>query len=185
MPRLPEILDRNALPPDKQQIFDYLASTRGSVRVPFSVVLNSPEVAARVSHLGTYLRFESSLPKAVTELATLAVARHFDSAHEWGMHAGFAKEAGVSDMAIDAVGRDIALGEEISRDEAFPVRFAREFLLTHSIAADTFEEARRRYGDTGAIDLAATVGYYVMMACLLAAIEVIPPPTLPSLPERG
>jgi 4-carboxymuconolactone decarboxylase len=183
MPRLPEILDRNALPPDKQHIYDYLASTRGSVRVPFSVVLNSPDVAERVSHLGSYLRFESFLPKAVTELATLAVARHYDSAHEWGMHSGFAREAGVSEQAIDTVGRGLN-PDVLSPDEAFPVRFANEFLNGHSITSATFEEARRRYGDKGAIDLAATVGYYVMMACLIAAIEVTPPPTLPALPQR-
>ena len=45
MPRLPEVLDKNALPADKQHIHDYLASTRGAVRLPFSAVLNNPELS--------------------------------------------------------------------------------------------------------------------------------------------
>src|SRR5437868_846360 len=103
MPRLPEILDRNQLPEDQRDLFDYLAGTRGSVRMPFSVVAHSPEVARRVSHLGTYLRFECKIPAKVNELAICEVGREFDSRHEYYAHSRLARDAGASDEALDAI----------------------------------------------------------------------------------
>src|SRR6266571_3024169 len=127
MPRLPEVPTKEALPPEQQDLWDYLAQTRGSVRIPFSIILNSPEACRRISHLGTYIRFESSIPNSVTELATLTVAREFDCAHEWAQHTNFAREAGVSEDAIAAIGHNRAL-DALNADEALPVAFARELL---------------------------------------------------------
>ena len=181
MPRLPEILDRNALPEDKRDIYDYLAGSRGSVRLPFSAVLNAPEVCRRVSNLGGYIRFESSLPNSVMELATITVAREFNSAHEWAMHTGFARDAGASEAAIEAVAhrRDTA---GLPREESLPIRYARELLQDKKLSDATLEEARELYGNQGVVELSATVGYYAMMACLIATIDIVPPENAPKLP---
>jgi 4-carboxymuconolactone decarboxylase len=182
MPRLPEVLDPNALPEDKRELFEYLARTRGSVRPPFSIVMNSPEAAERISHLGGYIRFESNLPKAATELATLVASRQYDCRHEWHMHTGFAREAGVSEAAIQAIGHRKSL-EGLSDEEALPIRYSRELLEQHAVSDETFAAARQRYGDAGVIDLTAAVGYYCLMACILNALEVIPPSTAEQLPD--
>ena len=71
MPRLPEIKTKEHLPLEHQDLIEYLAGTRGSVRIPFSVVLNSPEACRRIAHLGSYIRFESSVPQKVLELAVI------------------------------------------------------------------------------------------------------------------
>ena len=181
MPRLPEIKDRDALPESHRDLYDYLASTRGSVRMPFSIILNSPEACRRISHLGTYLRFESSISNAATELATLTVAREFDCRWEWAQHSLLARQAGVSDAALDAVGarREV---DELSREEALPVKYARELLHDHQASDGTFAAVVEMYGTQGAVDLTATIGYYAMMAQLLNALEVIPPAEAIQLP---
>jgi len=46
----------------------------------------------------------------------------------------------------------------------------------------TFEAVRRRYGDQGVIDLAATVGYYAMIGALFNALAIEPSPEAPKLP---
>ena len=86
MPRLPEVKTKEQLPPEHQDLIEYLAGTRGSVRIPFSVVLNSPEACRRISHLGSYIRFESSVPQKVLELAVITVAREFEAGWEWAQH---------------------------------------------------------------------------------------------------
>src|SRR5581483_3413225 len=86
MPRLPEVTDRDSLPEDKRFAFDYLAETRGGVRLPFSVILNHPEVCYRVAHVGSFARFESSLPREVIETATCVAAREFECNFEWAAH---------------------------------------------------------------------------------------------------
>ncbi len=181
MPRLPEVLDRDQLPEDQRDLFDYLAETRGSVRVPFSLILNSPETARRISHLGTFLRFESSLPQVVTELAVLTTALEFDCRHEWAAHTRLAKEAGISDSTIAIIGSRRPL-TELSEEDALPVRFARELLQEHAASEAAFDSALQRFGNDGIIELTATIGYYGMLACLLNALEVIPPETSPQMP---
>jgi 4-carboxymuconolactone decarboxylase len=116
------------------------------------------------------------------ELATLSVAREFDCAHEWAQHTRFAREAGASDAAIDAIGHRHGT-EALSEEEALPIRYARELLQQKRVSDATFAAAKERYGTQGAIDLTATVGYYSLMACLLNALEVIPPPEATQLPK--
>jgi 4-carboxymuconolactone decarboxylase len=182
MPRFAEVTSREALPVEQRDLWDYLASTRGSVRPPFSIIMNSPEACRRISHLGTYIRFESSIPKAATELATLAVAREYDCGHEWAMHTNFAREAGVSEGAIEAIGHRTRV-EKLAIEEALPITFARELLREHRLDDQTFTAARERYGDQGVIDLSATVGYYALMANVLNTIELVPPPEANQLPK--
>ena len=157
MPRLPELTNRDAIPEQARAAFDYLAETRGNVRLPFSVVLNAPEICQRVAHVGTYCRFESSLPGDVVELATLTAAREFDAAFEWAAHVPQAKQKGVSQEAIDAIGLKRPL-DGLKEDEALPVRCAREILHDHRLQDSTFETAKRRYGERGVIELIALAG---------------------------
>src|SRR3989304_9820634 len=105
MPRLPEILDRDALPEDKREVFDYRPKTRGGARLPFSPLLHSPEVTQRVAHGGTYIRFESGLPAKDRELAVLTAARELDVAFEWAAHVRAAPGVGISHAAVDAIAR--------------------------------------------------------------------------------
>jgi 4-carboxymuconolactone decarboxylase len=181
MARLPEITDREALPEDKRSVHDYLAKTRGAVRLPFSAILTNPELTYRVAHLGSYVRFESSLPDKVRELAILAAAREFDVRFEWAGHARFAPEAGVSRETIDLIANKqdaTALGDE----DAFPVLFAQALLRQHRLSDELFTEAQQRFGDSGAIELMTTVGYYAMLGCLLNGLEIEPAPDAPQLP---
>ncbi len=180
MARLPELSDRDALSPEAQEAFDAIAGSRGSVRGPFAMLLHSPEVAERVAHLGAYLRFGSQLPDAERELAIITTARVFDCDYEWAAHARIAREAGVGDEAISAVANGELAG--LSDDEKVVVEFARELLEQHRVSDAVFERARSSFGESGVIELTATVGYYAMIACVLNVTEIEPPAGSPKLP---
>ena len=77
MARIPQITQRGEVSEDMARHFDSIASSRGRVSGPFSVLLNSPEVAGRAAHLGAYIRFESTLAPAVRELAIITTSREF------------------------------------------------------------------------------------------------------------
>ncbi len=173
MPRLPEILDPNQLPENQRDLFEYLAGTRGSVRIPFSIVMNSPEAARRVSHLGTFLRFESAIPRNISEIAICTTAREFDCQHEWLAHSRLARENGVSDGTIDVIANRRPV-DSLPEEERLPIQMARELLHDHAVKDETFATAQQRYGNSGAVDLIATVGYYGLMACLLNGLGIIP-----------
>jgi 4-carboxymuconolactone decarboxylase len=182
MPRLPEVLDRNALPEDKREIHDYLAKTRGAVRLPFSAFLNNPELTYRIAHVGSYIRFDGTLPDKTRELAILAAAREMDARFEWAGHARLARELGISDSTLDAIANRKA-PEGLSEDEALPVRVAQQLLRQHHLSDADFDAARSKFGDAGVVELLGTVGYYSLMACVLNGLEIEPAADAPQLPR--
>ena len=181
MARLPEITDKQDMPPDKRPIFDQIASSRGRIGFPFSLLLNSPEVAGRTAHLGSYIRFESVLSPVNRELAIITTSREFDCRFEWAFHAPLALEAGVRREAIDVVANHGDL-DSLTADEAMIIGYGRELFRDHRVSDETFRIARARIGDKGITELTATFGYYAMLACTLNALEAEPPADRPRLP---
>lgn len=172
MPRLPEVT-RDHLSPDEQAIYDTIAASRGSVRGPFAALMHSPDVAGRAAHVGSYVRFETTVPRAPLELAILTIARHWDASYEWTAHEVQARDAGVRDEAIAAI-RDRKAPEGLTDDEALTVRFAMELLQDHKVSDATFNAVKDALGLRGVTDLTITVGYYSMISCVLNGMEMLP-----------
>lgn len=182
MPRLPEVLDRDALPEEQRHIHDYLAQTRGAVRLPFSAVLNNAELTYRIAHLGSYIRFDSTLPERIREVAILAAAREVDARFEWAGHVRLAREIGVSDAVIDAIANRTA-PDGLDEDDALAVSVAQQLLRNHELSDESFAAAQSKYGDAGAIELIGTVGYYALMGCVLNGLQIEPAADAPQLPK--
>ena len=181
MTRIPQITERDQVADRHQPIFDAISESRGRVSGPFSVLLNSPEVAGRAAHLGSYIRFESKLTAQQRELAIITAAREFDCQYEWSAHEVMARNAGVRDDAIKAVANRTAL-ESLTEDEATIISYGRQLFGDHRVSDSTFDAARQLLGDQGVTDLTATYGYYGMLACALNAFQVEPAPGTPRLP---
>ena len=180
MSRIPGV-QREDLPPDQQHHFDYIAGNRPEVRGPFPILLNSPDVASRIAHVGTYIRFETSLDAAVRELAIITTARAWDCQYEWTMHEPFAREAGVRAEAITAV-RDRTAPQGLTQDEAVIFDYVDSLLRNRRVPRDTFEKALAMLGRQGITDLTTTAGYYSLLACVLDSFAVNPdtPALLPN-----
>lgn len=144
--------------------------------------MNSPEVAGRVGHVGSYVRFESTLPGMDRELAIITTAREFDCGYEWAAHARLAREEGVREEVISVVAdRGDLVG--LTDVEANIVQFCREMFRDHRVSDATFEAARKRYGNKGVTDLVGTMGYYGLLASALNTFEVQPASDAEKLPQ--
>ena len=169
------MITKEDLPEDKRHVWDQIAGSRGGVRGPFQVLLNSPEVASRATHLGTYLRYEGVLDGAIRELAIVSTAREFDAQVEWAAHTPLALKEGATQAAIDAV-RDRKSLEGLSDQEATVIQYCRELFGKKRVAQATFDKALELFGVQGLTELTVTMGYYSMIACCLNAFEVEPSP---------
>lgn len=176
MARIPGITKKEELATVHHHVFDAIAESRGEVRGPFTMLLHSPELASRVAHLGAHVRFDANLDGKLKELVILTVARELDCQFEWSMHATLARKAGVSDACVDAIA-DHREPEDISGDETNVRAYVRELLRTHRVSAPTFAAVEKWLGPAGCVELSGFVGYYVMLACVLNALEVDPAPT--------
>ena len=175
MPRLSEV-SRDSLSPDNQKAYDSIAASRGEVRGPFAAIMHSPEIASRVAHTGTYVRFETTVPKQQNELAILTVARHWDADYEWVAHEIQAKEAGARLEAISAIGNRTA-PSGLTDEEGLTVKFALELLNDHKVSDATFNAVKDKLGEQGVTDLTVTVGYYSLISCVLNSMEMKPDKT--------
>ena len=154
---------------------------------PYSILLRSPILAERYLGMTDYLRFETSLPHRLNELAILIQARLWDAQYEWWAHHPIAMRAGVSPQVADAI-RDGKRPTFTNADEEVVYDVCIELLRDRHLTDATFERAKERLGEQPTIDLVAVAGFYVMVSTVLIAGRVAVPdggkPPLPVLLKK-
>ncbi len=171
MARIATITRKEELGPDGQKIHDAIAQSRGVVGGPWLALLHSPEMAGRTMHLGSYVRFESSLDHKVVEFTALVAARELDCKHEWAAHINHGTKAGIPVETIRLVHAQRG-AESFSTEDAQIVSFVREMIHGHRVSEPTFQAIYARFGDQGMVELTATIGYYAMLACTLNTFDL-------------
>jgi 4-carboxymuconolactone decarboxylase len=170
MARLPSITSKDQVAAKDHAVFDSIVASRGAVQGPFTMFLNSPELAGRVAHLGAYVRFEGSLDMRVRVLAAMTAAREFEAVYVWGAQAGGARRQGVPETTITAIRENHSRG--IPPQDAEIVDFTRQLLRKHRIDDATANRLRTRFGDDGFIQLTGAIGYYSLLAMTVNACEL-------------
>ena len=170
MARLPNV-NRDELKPEDQQYFDEIVGSRGSVRGPYGILLHSPQLAARVAHTGTFVRFEFDVPEALKELVIITTAREVTSQYEFSAHARLAREAGVSEETIQAIAKGTA-PQGLSGDEEILVRYTKELVKDHKISDATFNAVRDRFGVQDTVNFTGLIGHYLLVGQILLAFDV-------------
>src|SRR5437868_6438773 len=113
MSRLP-YLRRDDLDDQGREVWDSLAESRGATIVndqgglvgPFNAWVHAPGVGRRIADLGATLRFQTSIDRRLLELAIITVGAQWKAEFEWWAHRRMAREHGVTDDVIAAIGRD-------------------------------------------------------------------------------
>ena len=171
MSRLP-LLESDKLAPDQRRVYDAIASgPRGGVRGPFLALIHVPELTDRIQHLGEYLRFGTSFPPRLSELAILVTARHYTCQYEWQAHAPYALKGGLARSIIDAI-RERRRPDAMQPDEVAVYEFTTELLGNGKVSDVAYDRAVKAFGTRGAVELGALIGYYIMMGMTLLAHEV-------------
>ena len=187
MPRItlptPEQMDA-----DQRRVYDRIVSgRRGKIQGPLRAALHSAELADRWQALGELLRYNTTLPPRLSELAILITGRTCQSPFEWYAHRIEAEKVGVEPQVIEAI-----LAEQwpqgLSTEDEIVLRFANELNRFKSVSDATYAQALARFGERTVVELTALVGYYTMVAMTLNAHEIPLPegvaPAFP-LPQKG
>jgi 4-carboxymuconolactone decarboxylase len=129
-----------------------------------------------------YLRFGTSLPHRLNELAILIEARLWDAQYEWWAHYPIALKAGLSQAVADDI-RDGRRPTSMQPDEEVVYDVCIELLRDRNLTDATFSRAKEMLGEQPTIDLIAVAGFYVMVSSVLIAGRVgIPDGSKPPLP---
>ncbi len=183
-----ETLTLEAMSPDQRRVADrILAGPRGSLQGPFQALLRSPGLADPVQQVGEHIRFNSSVPRKLNELAILVTARAWSSQFEWYAHHRMALDAGLDPAIAEAVAEG-RRPNGMSPDEALVHNFARSLLASGGASLEMTDAVRERFGEGGLVDLTGAVGFYCLISLVLNVARVPVPdgvePPLKPLPNQ-
>jgi 4-carboxymuconolactone decarboxylase len=191
-PRFPQLTPERLDAEQQRVAAEILKVSSGGLGGPYNFLLRSPVLADRVLKLADYLRFNTSVPRRLNEMAILIQARLWTAQYEWWAHHPLALKAGLAPAIAEAlkVGRR---PEGMQPDEAAVYDFCVELSKRQAVSDATFERARTLLGEQQVVDLVALTGFYAQVSMILNVAEAgIPgggaPPLAPMddpLPPAG
>jgi 4-carboxymuconolactone decarboxylase len=142
---------------------------------PYNPMLRSPVLGQKMFDLLHYLRWETSVPLKLNELAILIIGRQWRSQIEWLAHAPLALKAGLSPNII----AELKTGKrpsDMPAEESVVYDFVTELTTEHKVSDTTFGRARQILGEQQVVDLTTVAGTYITIAMILAMSEQTVPP---------
>jgi len=138
---------------------------------PFNAWMRSPELGMRLQAVGEFVRFKTSIPQRLNELAILVTAREWTSQYEWYAHHSLAMKAGLNPQIAEelAAGKRPAIMKD---DEAAVYDFCIQLHRNKKVDDATFARAKALFGEQGVVDLIGVSGYYTAVSMTLNVAKV-------------
>ncbi|HEX2940894.1 MAG TPA: carboxymuconolactone decarboxylase family protein [Rhodopila sp.] len=167
------VLTPETMTEEQRAVVDAIQSgPRGAgLRGPFNALLRSPQLCDLVQRVGAYVRFGSSIPAPLNELAICMAGRKWGAQYEFYAHRRLGIDAGLNPAILDAV----ALGRrpaDMSGDEILVYDFVSELLATGQVSDRAYNPVLDRFGERGVMDLVGAVGYYSLVSMVLNVAQV-------------
>jgi 4-carboxymuconolactone decarboxylase len=167
------VLTPEEMTDEQRAVVDAIQSgPRGAgLRGPFNALLRSPALCDLVQRVGAYVRFGSSIPAPLNELAICMAGRKWGAQYEFYAHRRLGIEAGLNASVLDAV----AAGNrpaEMSGEETLVYEFVTDLLSTGAVTDARYGAVLERFGERGVMDLVGAVGYYSLVSMVLNVAQV-------------
>jgi 4-carboxymuconolactone decarboxylase len=172
--------------PEQKQVHDEaVQGRRGHAPAPIIAWLRTPEFARRAQKLGEFLRYETSLPPRLSELAILITARFWTAHYEWRAHKQEALKAGVNPDVVAAIAS--RRRPEFSTDkEAAVYEIATSLLNSGLVPEAVYRQGVAVLGEKAVVELVGLLGYYTLVSFTLNAFEInLPEAIEPELLDKG
>ena len=138
---------------------------------PFNAWMRSPEFGMRIQAVGEHIRFKSSIPKHLNELAILITAREWTSQYEWYAHHALAMKAGLDPKIAEAVAEG-KRPASMKDDEAAVYDFCTQLHRARKVDDANFKRVKALFGEQGVVDLIGVSGYYTAVSMTLNVAQV-------------
>jgi 4-carboxymuconolactone decarboxylase len=137
---------------------------------PYRAYIRSPDLAPRLSALSDYLRWNTSLPPRLSELAILITARQWTAQYEWFAHYPLALKGGLDPKIVG----DIAAGnrpDNMKDDEAALYDLAMALYRDKKVTDAVYKAALDKFGERGIMDIIGIIGYYDLVSMTLITMQ--------------
>ena len=181
MPRVAPITGKSDVPAEHHAVVDAVVNVFGNVRGPFSMLLHSPKLAARLLPLVTFFRDESVVAPTLRSVAILAAVREREAAYVWSAQVGAARRNGVREEVIDLLRAKGDPGP-LPAEEREIVTYTRQLMRTNRVEQAAFDALKNRHGVPWLVELTAVANYFAMLSGVVNAFEVAAPADGDKLP---
>ena len=171
-------LQPTELSPEQQALADQInngprGNNRGDIATvgPFGVWLRAPAIGQAAQALGSAVRFNSSLPENVKEVAICTVGAHYQAKFEFAAHGALARRADVAPEVVEAL-RVNGNPSFSDAGEALAWKVTRALLIEHRIEQPLYDTASEHFGEQALVELVTTIGYYCAISLTLNAFDV-------------
>jgi 4-carboxymuconolactone decarboxylase len=150
---------------------EVVAGVRGRMPAPMRAWIHSPEMAGHTQKLGAFLRYHTSLPPALSELAILVTARYWTSHYEWYAHKREGLKAGLDPAIVAAVAerREPAFSDPAQR---LVFEYSKSLHETKVVSQPLHDAAVAALGERGVVELVGILGYYGLVSMTLNAFDI-------------
>src|SRR3954462_4741336 len=125
MPRI-SLFPTDSMTPEQRTVHDRIVSgPRGRIQGPLRAALHNPELADKWQALGALLRYGTTLPPRLSEIAILVTGRARRPPFEWYAHRIEAEKAGIEAPMIEALLAQVEPAQ-MSEEDALVWRYAAE-----------------------------------------------------------
>jgi 4-carboxymuconolactone decarboxylase len=185
MPRIP-LVSEDKLTPEQKPVYDSIVGNKdrgGRLPAPYRIALHQPEFTAILEKMGGLMRYRTTLPKQINEMAIIITGRYWTCQTEWVAHAPIAIKNGLSEDVAEAI-RTGKRPKFDKADEEAAYDYCMELHNTKFVSAATHKRVLEHFGIQGMIELTGLIGYYTTVAMLLNSqeYELAPGVTPPLLP---
>ncbi len=135
---------------------------------PFNTYARSPALGILLLQVSDFVRFNSSLPPRLSELAIMIAARQWSQLYEWRAHYPLAIKGGLDRQILV----DLGAGKRpqgMQDDEAALYDYCTELYRDRNVSDATFKAAVTHFGERGVMDVIGIIGYYDIVSMALIA----------------
>ena len=171
MSRLPPIA-KDDMTPAQQAVSDAItAGPRGEVRGPFIPLLHNPDAANAVQQMGSFLRFNGTLPGDLREMVILMTARQWSAQYEWFAHYKIALDEGLDAGIADAIAKRQTPAFDDAR-LASVYAFVSAMYQTHQVDDATYAATAAHLSSAEMVELIVLCGHYHTISMVLNGFNV-------------
>ena len=137
---------------------------------PYRAYIRNPDLAPKLSNLSDYLRWNTSLPPRLSEMAILITARHWTAQYEWTAHYPLAMKGGLDPKIADAIARGTR-PDGMKDDEAALYDLGIAHYRDRKVSDAVYKAALEKFGERGIMDIVGIMGYYDLVSMTLITMQ--------------
>jgi 4-carboxymuconolactone decarboxylase len=140
------------------------------VNPPYRAYIYNPDLANRLTAMSEYLRWNTSLPPRLSELAILITARQWTAQYEWYAHYPLALKGGLDPKIADAIAEG-KRPDGMKEDETALYDLATELYRDKRVSDPVYKAALNQFGERGIMDIIGIIGYYDLVSMTLITMQ--------------